>query len=586
VTAPVSPYGDSALLIDVDDAPSAHRLADAIGRAQSTGAAPAGVGEAVVGFCTVVVHVDPEVDRIDGVEAWLADLASGQAGPGSAGAGPGRGSGADGPRQVDIPVTFDGPDLDAVADSIGRTAAAVIDLLVGADLQVAFLGFAPGFPYLVGLPPELASVPRRSTPRTSVPAGSVAVGGGFAAVYPQDTPGGWMLLGHTAVRLFDPERPPYTLVRAGDTVRFSISPPSAPRGDPGPFSTESNNRPGAADHRVTGGPRSTTPGRRAPLRASGTRFVEVLDPGLLSLVEDIGRRWVADIGVPRAGAADPETMRLANRLVGNPDGAATIEVTAMGPTLRFAGDAHVAVVASAADGVSVCIDGHPVATDSVSPVQPGQVVAIGRVSAGLRAYVAVAGGMATPLVMGSRSSDMLCGLGPGPLMTGDQLDLGAPTRPHGMLSHPLDPAAGPAPAVIQVILGPHRFPRSDGHELVARVWTVGDASNRIGIRLAGEGRPLGAGAPETTSTAMVTGAIQVPRDGNPIILMPDHATLGGYPVIACAIAADLAKLGQLRPGDKVRFAPVDRQTARHEHLRRERILAGRVSGWFPTEAAT
>jgi KipI family sensor histidine kinase inhibitor len=586
VTAPVGPYGDNALLVDVDDAPSAHRLADAIGRARSTGAAPAGVDEAVVGFCTVVVHVDAEVDRIDVVEAWLADLASRQAGPEPAGAGPGRGSGADGPRRVDIPVTFDGPDLDAVAASIGRTTASVIDLLVGGDLQVAFLGFAPGFPYLVGLPPELASVPRRSTPRTSVPAGSVAVGGGFAAVYPQDTPGGWMLLGHTALRLFDPDRPPYTLVRAGDTVRFSIGPPSAPSGDPGPFSTESTDRPGAADHRVTGGPKSTGSGRRAPLRASGTRFVEVLDPGLLSLVEDIGRRWVADIGVPRAGAADPETMRLANRLVGNPDGAATIEVTAVGPTLRFSGDAHVAVVASAADGVSVCIDGHAVATDSVSPVQPGQVVAIGRVSAGLRAYVAVAGGMATPLVMGSRSSDMLCGLGPGPLMTGDQLDLGAPTRPHGMLSHPLDPAPGPEPAVIQVIHGPHRFPQSDRHELVARVWTVGAASNRIGIRLAGEGRPLGAGAPETTSTAMVTGAIQVPRDGDPIILMPDHATLGGYPVIACVIAADLAKLGQLRPGDKVRFAPVDRHTARHEHLRRERILAGRVSGWFPTEAAT
>jgi biotin-dependent carboxylase-like uncharacterized protein len=314
--------------------------------------------------------------------------------------------------------------------------------------------------------------------------------------------------------------------------------------------------------------------------------VEVLDPGLLSLVEDLGRRRVADIGVPRAGAADPETMRLANRLVGNPDGAATIEVTAVGPTLEFSGDAHVAVVASAADGVSVCIDGLPVAPDSVSPVRPGQVVAIGRVSAGLRAYVAVAGGLAIPLVMGSRSSDMLSGLGPGPLMTGDQLDLGAPTRPHGMLSHPLDPASGPAPTAIQVMHGPHRFPGPDRHELVSRVWTVGDASNRIGIRLSGEGRPLGAGAPETTSTAMITGAIQVPRDGNPIILMPDHATLGGYPVIACVIAADVAKLGQLRPGDKVRFAPVDRQTARHERLRRERILAGRVSGWFPTEAGT
>jgi biotin-dependent carboxylase-like uncharacterized protein len=314
--------------------------------------------------------------------------------------------------------------------------------------------------------------------------------------------------------------------------------------------------------------------------------VEIIDPGLLSLVEDGGRRSAADLGAPGAGPADPESMRLANRLVGNPDGAATIELTAVGPTLGFTGDAHVAVVASAADGVGVRIDGHPVSPDSVSPVQHGQVVAIGRVEVGLRAYVAVAGGFATPLVMGSRSSDMLSGLGPGPLVTGDQLDLGAPTRPHGWLSHPFDSALSPAPAVIRVIHGPHHFPRSDRHGLVSTIWTVGDASNRIGIRLGSEARPLGRDAPSIGSTPMVTGAVQIPPDGDPIILMPDHATIGGYPVIACVISADLARLGQLRPGDTLRFASVDRQVARDEHFRRERILAGRVSGWFPTQAGT
>ena len=98
-----------------------------------------------------------------------------------------------------------------------------IELLTGADLQVAFVGFAPGFPYLVGLPPELAAVPRRDTPRVSVPAGSVAVGGGFASVYPRATPGGWLLLGRTSVQLFDPDRPPYAFLRTGDTVRFRLA---------------------------------------------------------------------------------------------------------------------------------------------------------------------------------------------------------------------------------------------------------------------------------------------------------------------------------------------------------------------------
>ena len=121
------------------------------------------------------------------------------------------------------------------------------------------------------------------------------------------------------------------------------------------------------------------------------RFVEVVDPGLLSLVEDGGRRRVAAMGIPRAGPADPDAMRLANRLVGNPDEAAVIEVTTVGPTLRFTGDAHLAVVMPSPDGQEVRVDGHPMGPGSILPVRDGQVVAVGRVHGGLRAYVAVSG---------------------------------------------------------------------------------------------------------------------------------------------------------------------------------------------------
>jgi KipI family sensor histidine kinase inhibitor len=570
MTSRAEPYGDSALLIEVDDVASAHGLAEAVERLRQGRLAPEGVRGAVVGFRSVVVHLDPAVEQA-AIEGWVLELAERQAGTGARGARPTPWSAPvrDG---VDIPVTFDGPDLEAVAASIGRSTTSVIEQLTSTELHVAFLGFAPGFPYLTGLPPDLASIPRRSTPRTSVPAGSVAVGGGFATVYPQSTPGGWMLLGRTDLRLFDPDNPPFALLRPGDTVRFSTFPPPAP----GDHTAHHSTRP-PPDAPRTG---------RARLAAKGRRFVEVLEPGLLSLVEDGGRHSLANMGIPDAGAADPQSMRLANRLVGNADWAAAIEVTAVGPKLRFAGDGHLAVVASAEGGVDVRIDDHPVGTDTVSPIRDGQILSIGRIMVGLRAYVAVSGGIETPLVMGSRSSDLLCGLGPGPLVAGDQLDLGVATRPHGLASHPIGPGPGVEPAVIRVVGGPHRLHPSALAGLTSTVWAVGETSNRIGLRLEGRRQSLAHDSGAIRSTAMVTGAIQIPPDGGPIVLMPDHATVGGYPVVACVITADLARLGQLRPGDIVRFAAVDRRAARSEYLRGERALAGRVTGWFPTQAGT
>jgi len=319
------------------------------------------------------------------------------------------------------------------------------------------------------------------------------------------------------------------------------------------------------------------------LEATGSRYVEVVEPGLLSLIEDAGRRSVAALGIPECGPADADTMRLANRLAGNADDSATIEVTASGPTLRFTGDAHLAVVGIRPDGVEVRIDGLSARSDTVLPIRHGQTVAIGPVRAGLRAYAAVAGGFATPTMVGSRSADMLCGLGPAPLTAGDELDLGVPTRPHGRLSPPVGNGSA---GVIRVIVGPHPFTASDRNRLTATGWTVGGDSNRIGLRLHAAGGPVPRVGPGIPSTAMVTGAIQVPPDGEPIVLMPDHATVGGYPVIACVITADLPKLGRLRPGDTVTFTTVDVDAARLLHRQQERALAARVSGWYPTRAGT
>ncbi len=556
----VTPFGDSAWLVDVDSVDEAQQLARTLQQETTVDTAPVTVGDIVVGFRSVVVHVDPLTNDPERYQPWLGGLDVSHR------------AGSDPPspplpsRRFDVPTTFDGPDLVDVAAAAGITADAVIDRLTGCDLRVAFLGFSPGFPYLIGLPPELEGIRRRATPRTSVPQGSVALAGGFAAIYPQPTPGGWRLVGWTSLPLFNPDVAPYARLRAGDVVRFRHADPED-----------------GADQ--IGADRHPSPAGRPPRRAQGRRFVEVLEPGLLSLVEDGGRRSVASIGVPDAGPADPDSMRLANRLVGNPDDAAVIEVTARGPTLRFRGDAHIGVVAATRDAVDLAIDGLVVATDTVVPVRNGQTLAMAQLRRGLRAYIAVAGGIEIPRVVGSRSSDVLSGLGLGPLVVGDQLDLGPPDHPRGFLTPAGSDGSGADPTVIRVIEGPHGFGPAELETLCSTGWRVTDASNRVGLRLSAPDALLSSpGRIESTGT--VTGAVQVPPDGQPIVLMADHATVGGYPNIACVIAADLARLGQLRSGDRLEFELVTRSMALESLIEHERVLTNRVSGWFPAESGT
>jgi KipI family sensor histidine kinase inhibitor len=581
----ITPFGDTALLVDVEDDRAAHRLA---ARIESDPSAPPGIGEVVVGLRSVLVHFDPLIaypltdEDPMGLEAWLAGLGSPLAAAAPPAAAP---PAAAPPGLVEIPVTFDGPDLEEVAATIDATIEEVAALLAGVELRVAFLGFAPGFPYLVGLPEPLARIERRASPRTQVPPGSVALAAGFAAVYPQRTPGGWQLLGHTDVSMFNPERPPYALLRAGDTVRFTFA-----DGASAPSRPASN---------LDSDRSSGTQPQRTLLRASTPRFIEVIEPGTLTLIQDAGRQGVAAIGVPAAGPADPDGFRLANRLVGNADGAAALELTARGPTIRFSSDGYVAVVGD----VDLKLDDRAVAADMVVPISAGQVLAIGVAQRTLRSYLAVAGGFEGPLVLGSRSSDLLSGLGIGPLRAGDKVDLGPSGHPRGRLSprepdpspHTRIPSPGesdrsshdPGPA-LRVVPGPHHAADAELQKLTRPCWTVDDRSNRVGLRLSsGSGEmaiePPSIGVP---SCGMVTGAVQIPPDGQPIVLMPDHATVGGYPVIATVVSADWGALGRLRPGDNVRFELVSAKEARSLRREHERRLDGRISGWFPTDSGT
>ncbi len=564
----VRPYGDRALLVEVPDVALAHRVASVVETALGSGSVPFGIDDVVVGLATVVVHLDH--CPTDGpAAAWTAGLVAGVVDHPGAGRTPTPTHRSRARPVVEIPVVFDGPDLEEVAATVGATPAEVAELLTAGELQVAFLGFAPGFPYLVGLPGPLAGIRRRPTPRPTVPAGSVALAGGFASVYPGATPGGWMLLGRTSVTLFDPDRPPYARLRPGDLVRFrSVGSGAGLVGD-------------HAATRV-----GTVPGTRSTLTPPGPRWVEVVQPGFLTLIQDGGRESAAVLGVPRAGPADPEAFVLANRLVGNDDRAAALEITVSGPTLRFAAPAHVTVVAGASGAADLTIDGLRCHDGAVTPVGSGQVLEVGRIRSGMRAYLAVAGGFDTPRTVGSRSSDVLVGLGPGPLTVGDRLGLGRPTRPHGALAQP-GARRGDASSVVRVVPGPHRTAGAAAWEhLITRSWVVAPDSNRVGLRLTGPDPLAMDESAAIPSTGMVTGAIQVPPDGRPIILLPDHATVGGYPVIGCVIAADLPVLGQLGPGDAICFVEVGLVEAGRIATERERSLSTRVSGWFPTEAGT
>lgn len=279
----------------------------------------------------------------------------------------------------------------------------------------------------------------------------------------------------------------------------------------------------------------------------------VVRPGPLTTVQDLGRRGVAHLGVPRAGALDEPALRAANRLVGNEPGAAGLETTLGGVALRALGPVVVAVTGAPSP---VRVDGRAAAWGAPVAVPAGAVLEVGAATAGVRGYLSVAGAIAVPPVLGSRSTDLLSGLGPAPLAAGDRLPIGPPPpdRPRPDLV-PLP--APPAELVLRLRLGPHAdwFKPSALTRLARDGYLVSPAGNRIGLRT--EGPPVTrARAGELPSEGMVLGAVQIPPDGRPVVFLADHPTTGGYPVIGVVPAADLAAAAQARPGTPVRFVPL------------------------------
>ena len=291
-------------------------------------------------------------------------------------------------------------------------------------------------------------------------------------------------------------------------------------------------------------------------------MIEVLRAGLCDLVMDQGRPGRAALGVPAGGAADPEALAAANRLVGNDAGAAGLEIVLQGPALRFARGGVVALVgarfsATRSSGVA------PV-WDQTLVLAAGETLHLHQAQTGCRCWLAVAGGLAVPPVMGSHSTFLPAGFGGHlgrALQTGDELVSGSQDGAVRLL-RARAPDRGPPEAPLRVVAGPQagRFDDAGLAAFFCRTFRVDTASDRRGLRL--RGPTVGHVAQDLLSQGVLPGVVQVPPDGQPIILGWDGPVTGGYPVIAALISADLPKLAQLRPGDVARFETIEVERAR------------------------
>jgi biotin-dependent carboxylase-like uncharacterized protein len=295
--------------------------------------------------------------------------------------------------------------------------------------------------------------------------------------------------------------------------------------------------------------------------------LRILNPGPLALVQDLGRTGYAAVGVGRSGALDRAALRLGNRLLGNDEGDAGIELLLGGLEARFERDAWFAVTGAIAP---ITLNGRPVDPHTAARAAAGDVLRIGTPSVGARCYLAVRGGVLSDTVLGSRSFDTLARLGPPPLAAGDVLPFGAlPGTDLPLLD--FVPVADPEPGVVEVRA--HRGPRADWFTTAALdaffsvEWRVGPETDRVGVRLDPSRVPAHAAgvsphpftlleravSAELPSEPMVAGAVQVSPDGRPTVLLADHPVTGGYPVIAVVADASLDAFAQLRPGQAVAF---------------------------------
>lgn len=543
------PAGDAALLVELPD------LAHTLALYRALQARPvAGVRELIPAARTLLLHFERGATSSAELACALRERAA-EIRVGEGGAPPA--------RTVEIPVHYRGEDLAEVAQMMGISERQVVERHVGQPWQAAFAGFAPGFVYLAGGHPSF-QLPRRKTPRTKVPAGSVALAGDFSAVYPAASPGGWQLIGVTGLVMWDLARAEPALVQPGFAVRFVDA------DAPGRRTSLSR---GPATPPVVA--RELESSQVAAFDREASAAITIEAPGLQTLLQDDGRRGFAGLGVSTAGALDPPAMRQANRLVGNPVRTPVLENLLGGLMLRSHGRVTLAVTGASVALTLQAGDGRrwAVASHRAVALDDGDRLLLGAPTAGLRCYVAVRGGWDVALTLGSASHDTLAHLGTPALQAGQRLTVSHAVAIEALQAIPtpdMQPPELPRPGdevELDVRLGPRTdwFTTEALALLQAQHWRVTPQSDRVGVRLVAE-RPLARSRhDELPSEGTVTGAIQVPASGQPVLFLADHPLTGGYPVIAVLASHHLALAAQLPVGCSVRFrvvAPFEPQNLR------------------------
>ena len=466
--------------------------------------------------------------------------------------------GVDSGKTITIPVCYEdkefAPDLERVCANARLSEEEAVKIHSSTDYLIYMMGFLPGFPYLGGMDERLET-PRLETPRTKIPAGSVAIGGKQTGLYPSESPGGWNIIGRTPLKVFDLERDPIFLYKAGDKIRFEpISKEDFERFDEKKWLEEMGLGAAAAKSAL-----------KEKYECGGG--IEILEAGLMTTIQDGGVVGFQKYGISQSGAMDKASFDLANALCVNGENAACLETTLLGPKIRFASDCAFAICGAAFEGAA--LDGVHIEMNKRIFAKAGSVLECGRASKGLRSYIAFGGGVLARKIFGSASTNVkskIGGYGGRPLAAGDALALGYIREISGrtwndaaLIGSVMTAGVCEEPLVLECV----KTSQSDffGTECIekfsAAVYTVCAQSDRMGIRF--EGPSLDCGKTDIISDAIPFGAVQITSAGLPLVMAADRQTTGGYAKIACVKKASMYKLAQALPGTKVKFK-IDRRS--------------------------
>ena len=506
----------------------------------------AGVLEVLPTYCSVSIYFDEAICQI----SLLKDLAQKALQKSEEE----KTESTDSARTITIPVCYEdqefAPDLEKVALHAKLSKEEVIKLHSSSDYLIYMMGFLPGFPYLGGMNPRLET-PRLETPRTKIPAGSVAIGGAQTGLYPVESPGGWNIIGRTPLRLFDVKRKPFFLYEAGDKIRFlPITREEFKNFDESLWLAQVAGKSEASIETSDNAADS-----KEVYECGGG--IKILEPGLLTSIQDSGITGFQKYGIGQSGAMDQISFALANKICGNEKNAACLETTLAGPLIRFVTACDFAITGAVFENAT--LDGMRIEMNKKISAKAGSLLSCGFASKGLRSYIAFSGGLLVPKVFRSSSTNLKSKIGGymgRKLQADDQLAIGI-NKKNPLLVPDNKSTEGFTENKDVLLLDCIKSSQFDffQEKIVKKftdsIYTVSAESDRMGIRFTGPG--LECGKTDIISDAIPFGAVQITSAGLPVVMAADRQTTGGYAKIACVTKASMCRLAQALPGTKVRF---------------------------------